>query len=420
MRSDSEDIPGGFTREEADRAETQEAEEQAADAGIGVQANPTNCRTYWPSPFKVCGKIREKYDAMGGPASFLTWPRSDEMGVPDGVGRRNEFVNGFIYWHPSTGAHPITTHFSLAYDRNGWEAGGLGYPTSDEFVTPNGAGRKQEFQNGGIYGSPVGLAAVQGRIYDKYVSMGASDGNLSFPVEDEKATGDGQGRFSQFLGGKMYWHATAGAHPVSGLSEFFWQANGGTSGKFGFPTSDPRKDNTSAFLQDFQKATLDLTKEVKDAGAIKIGNKDMSKIVVDYMEDYAARTGVPFPPEALDGPTVFSGDGLNVVPIPDDYVYDPDVAQPVGRHDYCTNSPDEFPAPGVNAKFHGACAVHDMCMDTADERGLSYGKCNAELNVNLRAICKEVYETSWDARRLGCYDAADGYLVAVTVTHPAQ
>lgn len=97
MRSDSEEIPGGFTKEEADQAEVQEAEEQSQQNRVGVMATPTNCRTYWPSPYKVCGEIRKKYDAMGGPASFLTWPRSDEKGVPDGVGRRNEFVNGFIY-----------------------------------------------------------------------------------------------------------------------------------------------------------------------------------------------------------------------------------------------------------------------------------------------------------------------------------
>lgn len=331
----------------------------------------------------------------------------------------DEFVNGFIYWHPTHGAHPITTHFSLAYDRNGWEAGGLGYPTSDEFATPNGAGRKQEFQNGAIYGSPVGLAAVQGRIYDKYVSMGASDGRLSFPLEDESDVGDNQGKYSQFGGGKIYWQPSAGAHYIGGLAEFFWQANGGTSGKYGYPTSDHRETEASGYIQDFQRGTIDLTEEVRDAGSISVDGKDISTILVDYMEDYAQRTGVPFPSSGPGGPTVFAGDGLNVVPIPDDYIYDTSL-EPVGRHDYCTNSADEFPSPGVNAKFQGACAVHDMCMDDADDRGISYAKCNTELRDNMKESCRVVYETAWDARRLGCYDFGDGYFIAVQASHPAQ
>lgn len=110
MRSDAEAIPGGFTKEQADQAELQEAQERSRQERQTFSlAAADTCRTYWPSPYKVCGAIREKYDSLGGPRSFLTWPKSDELGVPDGVGRRNEFINGFIYWHPKTGAHSVTT-----------------------------------------------------------------------------------------------------------------------------------------------------------------------------------------------------------------------------------------------------------------------------------------------------------------------
>ncbi len=89
MRSDTETIPGGFTKEQADQAELQEAQEQSRQKGKAFSlAVADTCRTYWPSPYKVCGAIREKYDSLGGPRSFLTWPKSNELGVPDGVGRR--------------------------------------------------------------------------------------------------------------------------------------------------------------------------------------------------------------------------------------------------------------------------------------------------------------------------------------------
>ncbi|MGO3035602.1 MAG: hypothetical protein ACTIIQ_10730 [Corynebacterium variabile] len=163
MRSDTEDIPGGFTKEEADRAEVQEAAEQQAQQdratnplARALAAEPVNCTTYWPSPYKVCGAIREKYDAIGGPTSFLTWPKSDELGVPDGVGRRNEFVNGFIYWHPTTGAHPITGDILDQWADQGYEGGNLGYPIEDA-QTQDSIKYEQKFSGGSIfgYGSPI-------------------------------------------------------------------------------------------------------------------------------------------------------------------------------------------------------------------------------------------------------------------------
>ncbi|WP_231839020.1 hypothetical protein [Corynebacterium glutamicum] len=57
MRSDRESIPGGFTKEEADRAEIEEAK-LANTPFLRVQSD-TACKVYWPSPFQVCGEIRK-------------------------------------------------------------------------------------------------------------------------------------------------------------------------------------------------------------------------------------------------------------------------------------------------------------------------------------------------------------------------
>ncbi|WKD58629.1 LGFP repeat-containing protein [Corynebacterium caspium] len=77
MRSDKEEIPGGFTKEEANLAEIKESH-------ILNEDNPTlnsasGCKVYWPSPFEVCGAIRELYDSVGGPKSLLTFPKSNEL-----------------------------------------------------------------------------------------------------------------------------------------------------------------------------------------------------------------------------------------------------------------------------------------------------------------------------------------------------
>lgn len=57
MRSDRENVPAGFIKEEADLAEIQEAQEQATARGAELQAfatvTPTDCRAYWPFTLSV-------------------------------------------------------------------------------------------------------------------------------------------------------------------------------------------------------------------------------------------------------------------------------------------------------------------------------------------------------------------------------
>lgn len=292
MRSDRETVPAGFTKEEADLAEIQEAQEQATARGAELQAfatvAPTNCRTYWPSTFKVCGEIRKKYDSMGGPNSFLTWPKSNELGLPDGVGRRNEFINGFIYWHPSFGAHPVTTHFSIAWDRTGWERGALGYPTTDEIALPDGIGRKQSFSKGHIYGSLAGLGTIKGAIYDKWMSIGAEKGVLGYPITDETATPDGVGRFNRFTGGMMYWHPQHGAHSVRGSILDKWARQGYERGASGYPVGDPKDDDTFRITQHFQRGSLSgyETPIPELAEALDLSEKETDELYTQLSEDF--------------------------------------------------------------------------------------------------------------------------------------
>ena len=61
---------------------------------------------YRPSdqkPFLVYGHIHDKYRQLGGPASRLGWPTSDEQEFTEG-GRVTTFKGGAIYWWPDTGA----------------------------------------------------------------------------------------------------------------------------------------------------------------------------------------------------------------------------------------------------------------------------------------------------------------------------
>ncbi|MEU4313445.1 hypothetical protein [Nocardia sp. NPDC024068] len=236
MRSDCEELPEGFTKADADKAETMEAG-LVAPQRTGTRAAEA-CQVYWPAPYQVCGAIRDKYNALGGPNSFLLWPTSGELTNPDGAGKRTTFQNGPIYWSAGGGAHPVVNHFFAAWQRNGWEAGVLGYPTSDEIVNPDGVGRRQHFQRGDIYWRLNEAYAIGGAIRDRWIQLGAEAGALGYPTTDEIVAGKYDGRYNNFENGTITWSGTTGLDVLYGPFRDKWAAVGREGGTLGYPTTD--------------------------------------------------------------------------------------------------------------------------------------------------------------------------------------
>ncbi|WP_282783113.1 MULTISPECIES: YiiX/YebB-like N1pC/P60 family cysteine hydrolase [unclassified Nocardia] len=276
MRSDCQEIPDGFSKEDADKAETMEAQLASTSGEVTTFAAP-GCQVYWPAPYEVCGAIRDKYNSLGGPNSFLLYPISNELTNPDGVGKRSTFQNGPIYWSPWGGAHPVVNHFFAAWQRNGWEGGVLGYPTSDELVNPDGIGRRQYFDGGTVYWKLNEAYYVAGAIRDRWGEIGWEQGLLGYPVSDETATADGVGRFNRFDNGSIYWHPGTGAYEVTGQIHDKWAAEGYETGPHGYPIEPPRPvDGTVRFVQQFQHGEIsgyaDVIAQIADL--LQIGDLD--------------------------------------------------------------------------------------------------------------------------------------------------
>lgn len=444
MRSDREEIPAGFSKQQADQAELQEAQEQAAARS---RSGGSHCSTYWPSPFRVCGAIRAQYEQMGGPRSFLTWPRADETVNPDGVGYRSEFVNGFIYWHPDTGAHPVTTHFSVLWSQTGWEAGPLGYPVAGEVVAEDGAGRKQHFVGGRIYGSLSGAGSVRGRILQKWLDAGGVNSSLGYPIGHETGVGDGRGQFNNFAGGAIYWTPTTDARVMQSVPLDIWRLRGGPGSQWGYPVGDVEFDREVpvGIAQNFESGRLDVFEEFRAAGVRSIGGKEYSGLLIDIFEslgislsdsvrsrsvDDSAEVdlhddGMVFEDRAASAVRSsracpidrYTGEDFGGVSIPQHYEYWGCHRRSVytqwngwARHDYCTKSFDKV----LNANFRGACARHDLCMDQRDSRGQGYAPCNAKLWLDMRRICEDVY-SSFDPRRSTCISARESYFAVVNL-----
>ncbi|WP_327099176.1 DUF1906 domain-containing protein [Nocardia vinacea] len=131
-----------------------------------------------------------------------------EMKTADGVGRFAQFKNGYIYWHPSTGAHPIPSSLFDKFAETGWEAGPLGYPITDNAVLRDPKdvewGEVEGFQNGALYhrnGRPVYW--VHGEIRDRWNRSGFENGPLGWPTSDEILFDTGT--YQEFENGRIYW-----------------------------------------------------------------------------------------------------------------------------------------------------------------------------------------------------------------------
>nr|WP_167108324.1 GH25 family lysozyme [Amycolatopsis granulosa] len=192
----------------------------------------------------VQGQIRTKWLALGG-LQTLGYPTTDEAVTPDGTGRYNHFslaAGASVYWTPSTGAHAVQGAIRDKWAALGWETG-LGYPTTDETVTSDGAGRYNDFSltaGASIYWSPKTAAhSVLGQIRDKWAALGRERG-IGYPTTDEAVTPDGIGRYNHFsldVGASIYWSPNSGAHSIQGAIRDKWAAFGWEKG-FGYPTTD--------------------------------------------------------------------------------------------------------------------------------------------------------------------------------------
>ncbi len=161
--------------------------------------------------------INAYYQQLGGSrGSFLSDPVSGEYRTA-GDGMAQDFRGGSIYWSPATGPHALRGAILAHYKELGGPASSLGYPTSDEHTTPDGIGRYNHFNGSGgasIYWTPnTGAWSIHGAIRAHWAAMGWERSPLGYPTTDEYPISGG--RRNDFATGTLSWRAADGALTTS-------------------------------------------------------------------------------------------------------------------------------------------------------------------------------------------------------------
>ncbi|GAB3702238.1 alpha/beta hydrolase-fold protein [Corynebacterium nasicanis] len=223
----------------------------------GMRQDFRNGVAYW-SPdtgaHALFGAINARYHHIGGPASWLGFPKTGELTTPDGVGRYVHFEHGSIYFTPATGAVEVPASTMAAWGTANWERGPLGYPTGAPRDV-NG-GQVQEFQKGAVVTNSTGRAnLVHGAIGAKYKELDTVSSPLGFPKGPERPIRGGA--FQEFDNGNIYWSAATGAHYIK-YGDIFrhWGGQGYEQGKFGFPTADHAAIPAGGEIVEFRNGTI--------------------------------------------------------------------------------------------------------------------------------------------------------------------
>lgn len=154
---------------------------------------------------------------------------------------------------------------------------------------------------------------------------------------------------------------------------------------------------------------------------VDLYGKQVDRDVAENIQKYAQENNLDLEAEFKEKPVTQDPNDIEEdrggVEVPDGYIYNPKLGS---LHDYCTKSPDQFPAPGVNADFKGACAIHDMCYEKNDGNASGMRNCDSNFRNNLITVCENVYTSGVDPRREKCIDVALVYYGAVVADHPGN
>ncbi len=167
--------------------------------------------------------IDERYAALGGAAGPLG---AYQATVNVTGGRYKQYANGRIY-SSQWGTWEVLGRVYQRYLAIGASDGVLGFPSAPPAAT------RQSFAQGLMVTSPQGTYEVRGGIFMRYVALGEETGKMGAPLGPERPFAWGAAQ--QFVNGWVWWSSGTGAWETFGAISQMYVALGGPSSSVGFP-----------------------------------------------------------------------------------------------------------------------------------------------------------------------------------------
>ena len=247
-----------------------EAEENVCPDGIGRYAHYENGSIYW-SPLTGAAALSlemvEKYASQGYEAGWLGYPVIDVNEVAKG--RYQHFQNGSIYWSEKGKARFIKGEISKKWAAQNWEHGPLGMPLSDEIDLPDTVGKLQVFEGGHIYFSPkTGPFAIAGIIWDRFTKEDYEK-FIGYPISDELKMPNREGRYQIFEYAHIYTSENGDlAFTVNKDFMDIYSRMGYENGRLGLPVTNKdiviNKAGHNIFIQHFEGGSIQINRSNRE------------------------------------------------------------------------------------------------------------------------------------------------------------
>ncbi len=197
--------------------------------------------------------------AYGGasPDAALGYPTAAPKRSSDSRSVYIDFQRGRIYRRSQV---TVEIHGAI-FDKHealGGIVGALGHVQTNVLTVPNSTGRVSRFENGGAiyFTAGTGARGVWGDLHDAYLADGGPTGRMGYPTSDRQQVGDGKGVRFTTQHGAVYSSPGNGAHVVPPGIFAKHQEAGGVGGSLGYPTGDPERLPGNGIRQTFEGGTL--------------------------------------------------------------------------------------------------------------------------------------------------------------------
>ena len=183
--------------------------------------------------FELGDKVKQRYNEING-SKILGKPVNDQV-CPTDDACWQDFENGAIIWHDSTGAWESKGGIRGRWAELGYQGGIMGYPTGPEVY--DGRGWYQNYENGAIIGTnDTGFWESKGGIRKRWAELGYQGGIMGYPIGPEVY--DGRGYYQDYEQGAIIGVEETGYWENNGGIRARWSQLGYQGGVMGYPISE--------------------------------------------------------------------------------------------------------------------------------------------------------------------------------------